>query len=445
MLAINPESLQLSKPKNTRLEVSEFTYLQPRMVQRIVIPNQDLRMEGVAFREDGNVMGTALSDGNAVLLYRKDENGEAFEELPFCRLVLNTDSLNYPHDLAFSLNDAGRYLAVALRSGGLAIYERADDGLNYHTEPIQVLDTRTSKLQYTDGVCFLPPSGEVMAVCNTATDELILFRKNTDDKAYSFGEWPIQAVWGDSIYHPDGIASTACGKYVAIANHHANNVAIFAVDPETTKLVREPIKVITDSSLKYPHSVQFTPKHNHLLVTCAGVNYINVYRAEQSETGSALQWSEIADQHLYLGFDELFAEVNAENDQEGGPKGLSLSRDLMAVCRAETGLTLYPYQENQSEIRFPVKSNDSEHRVLRSNPSYVLKGGDEGFCFYSEDSNTVLNVNESAAAIYSLCDGVRSIAEITDILQAQFPDHDRITEDVLDTLYKLILNEIVIN
>ena len=415
------------------------------MLQRIVTPERDLRMEGVAFREDGNVMATALSDGNAVLLYRKDVNGELFEELPYCRLVLDTDSLNYPHDIAFSLNDSGRYLAIALRSGGLAIYERAADGMNYHAKPIQVLDTKTSKLHYTDGVCFLPPNGEVMAVCNTATDELILFKQDVDNKEFSFNEWPIQAVWGDSIYHPDGIASTACGKYVAIANHHANNVAIFEVDSETSKLLREPIQVITDPSLKYPHSVQFTPQYDHLLVTCAGVNYVNVYTVENSQQEKQLKWSGVASQHLYLGFDKLFAEVNSENEQEGGPKGISMSKDLLAICRAETGLTLYPFVELQAEIRFPVNSNASHNRVLRPHPDFVLRTDENGYCFYSPNTETILRVNAPAAAIYTLCDGERSIAEITDILVTQYPGHDGIREDVLDTLYKLILNEIVIN
>src|SRR6476660_2650460 len=91
-----------------------------KSVQRIVPPNPSERFEGIDFSRSGRIMAIATSETNSVLLFQRKSDGR-FEDAPF-RTIGRFD---YPHDVSFSRSeDTTELLAVAQRTGAIAIYEK---------------------------------------------------------------------------------------------------------------------------------------------------------------------------------------------------------------------------------------------------------------------------------------------------------------------------------
>jgi DNA-binding beta-propeller fold protein YncE len=103
------------------------------------------------------------------------------------------------------------------------------------------------------------------------------------------------------------------------------------------------VTVIKDPTLRHPHSVAFSAEGNRLVVTNAGANYFNVY-APQGH-GRRIRWSESAVRQTIVGPEAIFREVNARNKMEGGPKGVAIHRDSVAVCSPEHGVKIFAMPE----------------------------------------------------------------------------------------------------
>jgi DNA-binding beta-propeller fold protein YncE len=104
-----------------------------------------------------------------------------------------------------------------------------------------------------------------------------------------------------------------------------------------------PVTTIADRTLRFPHSVAFTPETNHLVVTNAGANYFNVY--EPNGRYSKIRWSQSPVLQKIFGPDVGFREVNARNKMEGGPKGVAIYKNSLAICSPEHGVKIYSFRE----------------------------------------------------------------------------------------------------
>ena len=63
---------------------------------------------------------------------------------------------------------------------------------------------------------------------------------------------------------------------------------------------------------------------------------------------------------------------------------------------------------------------------------------------YSHEKMAMIYLNESAAAIWRLCDGERTVAEIIEVLAASFPDVARsIGADVPEMIEQLVREEVM--
>jgi hypothetical protein len=49
-----------------------------------------------------------------------------------------------------------------------------------------------------------------------------------------------------------------------------------------------------------------------------------------------------------VGPDSLFKEVNARNKMEGGPKGIAIHKNKVALCSPEYGIKIYSFREGNS-------------------------------------------------------------------------------------------------
>jgi len=75
-------------------------------------------------------------------------------------------------------------------------------------------------------------------------------------------------------------------------------------------------------------------------------NYFSVY--EPKRRFSKMRWSQSPVLQKIVGPDSIFQEVNARNKMEGGPKGVAIHKNSLAVCSPEHGIKIYSFRENIS-------------------------------------------------------------------------------------------------
>jgi DNA-binding beta-propeller fold protein YncE len=320
-------------------------------VQNLAPPNNLQRFEGIAFSPSGSTIGVAASDTNTGFLFRRKPDG-LFEDAPYLSIDGPRSKLNYPHDLSFSLSGETELLAVAQRSGSICIYQRNKTTNEYSTDPVFEIRGREAKLNYSDGVAFVPPDDVYLAVCNLKTSTITFYR-NTSGVSVGFELKPVFRLKHRSLYRPDGLTFSQCGTWLAVANHGNHTVSIYERIYERRRIVfsgREvkygprPVSIIRDPGLRHPHSVAFTPKTNHLVVTNAGANYFSVYQPEGH--GPKMRWSQSPVLQRILGPDSIFSQINSFDKMEGGPKGVAIHKNNLAVCSPGYGIRIYSFREN---------------------------------------------------------------------------------------------------
>jgi len=318
----------------------------PASVQRIMPPGPAERFEGVDFSPCGKVLAVATSETNMVLLFRRRADGR-FEDRPFRNLGRRSGALDYPHDVSFSKFEDSELLAVAQRAGTIAVYERYGTGdHDYGFEPVFEITGPQSKLAYSDGVAFVPPGNDTIAACNLEHATISFFRR-ISHAPLCFETAPDFELTHPSIVQPDGLAFSRCGRWLAVATHGGHSVAIFrrrrslSAGPAVS-YGPEPVTVIEDQQFRYPHSVAFTAR-NSLVVSNAGANFFAVYRPQRRPFGT--RWSQTPVARVIAHDDVTFQEVNTANKMEGGPKGVAIHQNSLAVCSPQIGVKIYSFHE----------------------------------------------------------------------------------------------------
>jgi 6-phosphogluconolactonase (cycloisomerase 2 family) len=236
---------------------------------------------------------------------------------------------------------------VAQRTGAIAIYNRNRADENYAPEPIFEIRGPQSKLAYSDGVSFVPPNNDYLAACNLELGTILFFRMISLSPV-AFQETPEFELKLPRGFNPDGLAFSRCGRWLATANHGKGSVSIFQRGNRIAsdgKFIYgpKPLTVIEDPQFRYPHSVAFTPRTNHLIVTNAGANYFNVYEPRPHDFG--MRWSQSPVAQVIAHDDEAFQEANTANKMEGGPKGVAVYENNLAVCSPQIGVKIYCFRE----------------------------------------------------------------------------------------------------
>jgi hypothetical protein len=318
-------------------------------VQRILPPNPSERFEGIDFSRSGNIMAIATSETNCVMLFKRKPDGR-FEDAPFQTIGRSSSGLDYPHDVSFSRSKDAELLAVAQRTGAIAIYEKNKHDEGYGSKPAFEISGPQSQLAYSDGVTFVPPNNGYLAACNLELGTVLFFRR-ISLSPIAFEETPEFELKHPSVFHPDGLAFSPCGRWLATANHGNGSVSIFQrrnriLSGGKPIYGSEPVTVIQDRKFRYPHSVAFTPGTNHLIVTNAGANYFNVYEPRRHYFG--MRWSQSPVTQVIAHDDEAFQEVNMANKREGGPKGVAIHKNNLAVCSPQIGVKIYSFRERRT-------------------------------------------------------------------------------------------------
>jgi len=312
-----------------------------QLIQRINPGDVHERYEGIGFSTSGDLLGVATSDGNAVLLFGQRADG-SFSDQPFHRI----DGLDYPHDVAFSRCDEGELLAVAQRSGVIAIFVLSREGETVIVRRVFEIKGRSSKLAFSDGVAFVPPFDDYIAAVNLTAGTVSFFRR-TSLSPIRFEMAPDFELRHRTMVHPDGLAFSKCGQWLATANHGANSVSVFQrrrrFPSSRVAFGPEPVTVIADQRLICPHSIAFTPQGDRLIVTNAGANYVLGFEPVASH--SARRWLGSPTLQHMVGADDAFRQVNMDNKAEGGPKGIAVHGNSLAICSPQIGINIYALKE----------------------------------------------------------------------------------------------------
>ena len=323
-----------------------------KAVQQIVPPNGAERFEGIGFSSSGNTMAIATSESKNILLFRRRPDGR-FEDVPFQTIGEPRRGLDYPHDVSFARSGNTELLAVAQRNGAIAIYQRNGAQENFGLQPAFEIIGPQSKLLFSDGVAFVPPANDYLAACNLDLGTVVFFRR-ISLSPLAFEVSPEFELKHPSIADPDGLAFSRCGRWLATANHAGPSVSIFQRRKTRASGGKpmygpEPVSIIEDPGFCFPHSLAFTPKTNHLVVSNAGANYFSVYAPRADRVG--VQWSQSPVSQVIAHEDDAFQEVNMRNKMEGGPKGVAIHGNHLAVCSPQIGVKIYSFREKSGWLR----------------------------------------------------------------------------------------------
>jgi DNA-binding beta-propeller fold protein YncE len=249
--------------------------------------------------------------------------------------------------VSFSLSGDTELLAVAQRGGAIAIYEKNRPNDNYGPDPVFEICGPKTKLSFSDGVAFVPPNNDCLAACNLEIGSISFYRR-ISRSPISFRLEPVFELKHRSLSHPDGLAFSECGRWLAVANHGNHSVSIFQrrngiFTGGKLKYGPAPVTIIKDPGLRHPHSVAFTLETNHLVVTNAGANYFSIY--EPKRQNFKMRWSQSPVLQKTVGPDSVFKEVNTRNKMEGGSKGITIHRSTLAICSPDHGVKIYSFRE----------------------------------------------------------------------------------------------------
>ena len=251
-------------------------------------------------------------------------------------LEIRSKSLNLPHGLDFI---GGNRLVVANRRGHLSLFDLPDswpENRILDLEPVREIHRANlpEKLKAPGSLCVLraDESEAEILVCNNyagwITRHLLPLHPG-----FRLPQNSIFLRKGFSI--PDGIAINPAFSWIAISNHNTHSVLMFDL--------RVGLKPDTEahgqlSGAGYPHGLRFSPDGQKLYVADAGAPHVRVYHSETGDWNGELE----PHQTLTVLDDETFAKGHV-NPQEGGPKGLDLSRegDLMAITCDEQPLAFF--------------------------------------------------------------------------------------------------------
>ena len=309
-------------------------------LQTLALSNPEQRAEGIAMSSSGSILAIATADADTVLLYRRQASGQ-FDVEPFDTLCGPESRLSYPHDVSFAPAGGGELLAVAQRRGSITIYNVDGVTGGCGAEPAFEISGAGSRLSFSDGVAFVPPLNDHLAACNLSLGSISFFRKRSDSPL-TFEQHP-RFELRQGLDEPDGLAFSASGEWLAVANHGNHSVSIFqrrnrGASGDRIRFSSAPVAVIADPGFRHPHSLAFNAA-DHLFVTNAGANFFSVFAP--ARLGDGVQWLPLPGGQQVVGSESGFRAINSANKMEGGPKGIAIQGDTLAVCSPQHGVLIY--------------------------------------------------------------------------------------------------------
>jgi DNA-binding beta-propeller fold protein YncE len=151
------------------------------------------------------------------------------------------------------------------------------------------------------------------------------------------------------VHHPDGLAFSQCGRWLAVANHGNGSVSIFQRRSRLFASGKlgygpEPVAVIDDKSLPSASPVAFTPQTNHLIVTNAGGNFFSIYAPQPESFWPAMEQGRIRTNGRHRREDFSGDQSGQQNGRR--PQGTGGHGRNIAVCSPEIRINIYSFEES---------------------------------------------------------------------------------------------------
>ena len=300
--------------------------------------------EGVAFSRCGRLLALAHAVDQRVTVYERRGGGDGYSSRPVSVIEGPGSGVDYPHDIDFSPD--GRLLVVANRRGrSLTCYARQPGGAaRFGSRPLWTIRGHLSRLRHPDGVKFVPPDGAYLAAVNLTRNTVTFYRRRWLRRS-SYASRACFVLEGPEtrLAQPDGLAFSDDGDLLAVTNHGADSVTVYARGRRAPRYGPTPIAEIggNPSRLRCPHSVAFSPGGTHLAISNAGGRTVSVYsRGRRSDPGSS-PWSGSPVLEIEACDGARFDATNRRDHREGGAKGVAFGTDCLGICSPSIGLRLH--------------------------------------------------------------------------------------------------------
>jgi WD40 repeat protein len=301
-------------------------------------------VEGVAFSRCGRLLALAHAADQRVSVYERRVGSDGFSSDPVSVIEGRWSGVRYPHDVDFSPD--GQLLVVANRKGkSLTAYRRAPGGAaRFSRRPLWAIRGRLSQLRHPDGVKFVPPDGDHLAAVNLTRSTVTFYRRSRLRRSrYASRACFVLEGPETRLKEPDGLSFSDDGGLLAVANHGAGTVTVYARSAHAPGYGPAPVAELGGhpSSLRCPHSVAFSRGGTHLAVSNAGRRTVAVYRCGQGGDPASGGWSESPVLEIEAFDPATFAAANQRDRREGGSKGLAFGTDCFGVCSPYFGLRVH--------------------------------------------------------------------------------------------------------
>jgi hypothetical protein len=233
--------------------------------------------------------------------------------------------LQEPHGLDFVDDDT---LVVGNRAGGLVVFRLPPVGVEGELTLVGALG-KEARLDGPGSVAVRATrfgSREVL-VCNNWSNAITRHPLEADGVP-SIGGVALRK-WLDL---PDGLAVSGDGEWLAVSNHNSHTVLIYACAHMHEDA--DPVGILR--GVRYPHGIRFAPGDRQLLVADAAAPNVHVF----STSGGDWNGVRYPSASLRVMDDETFA-AGRHNPQEGGPKGIDVRTNVLAVTSEGVPLAFF--------------------------------------------------------------------------------------------------------
>jgi hypothetical protein len=285
------------------------------------------RTEDVRFSPDERRLALAGLEANRLLVLDV-ETGPIVSLTGF--IEIESDALRSPHGVAWL---DPHVLAVANRGGAVTLFElpaHRPRSERARLEPLRTIGADARGLVGTPGSVSAIPIGldlVELLVCNNFVHHV---SRHLLDRRNGYAMLAADLLLDGELEVPDGVAHGPGGRWIAVSNHDRHNVLLYRNDVPPGQ-AGSPAGTLR--GVAFPHGLRFAANGTALLVADAGAPFVRLFRSADGD------WSgeRFPSASIRVLTDEAFARGNS-NPQEGGPKGIDVTRDarlMVATCERQ--------------------------------------------------------------------------------------------------------------
>lgn len=319
------------------------------------------RTEDLHFSPDGKRLAVAGYNNSRLLIIDLgfEVKSKACSMVATDFLEVTSASLQFPHGL-FWINDVT--IIVANRFGVLSVFQlpkRKPANRSLNLVPVTIISSAEFAELKTPGSVSVAELGKnkfEILVCNNyshmvSRHELDL-RKGFSVKNHSIY---LQA----KLDVPDSVVHSSSGRFIGVSNHNGKCVHIYE---KAKAFAATCLPSGTLAGHGYPHGLRFSENEKFVFVADAAQPFVHVY----FDKNKKWQGEHLPVAALRVVDDAAYIRGRV-NPEEGGPKGIALSRDnrVLAVTCEEEPLSFYDIRPIIAAKKFAPLVKPTFPNVLR--------------------------------------------------------------------------------